>query len=92
MSKQLEESQKDVVIAVANKIGNEKRPSEYIDYIYAKYGIEVSNSVVCKALGAWTSRLTVDNKKMMTKAKELLSVCKFDTQLANYAVTTAMKQ
>ena len=91
MGSNLENTQRDIVISVANRLGNDKKPSEYIDHIYEKYGLEISNSVVCRALGSWSSRLTVDNKRMITLAKQLLSECKFDKHLASYAIASAMR-
>ena len=57
----------------------------------AKFGTEPSSSVICRALGAYRTRLNTAEPLILAKAKDLLVACTMDTALAASMLHRAMR-
>jgi len=80
---------KQCVQMIAKRDGSHYPPAYYRHEVKTTYNRIVSSSTVTKALGSYHTRLRVDHRGAVAKAKELLSICQFDHYLAAAMVNQA---
>ncbi len=73
---------KEMILAIAKRDGLSKPPHHYRDEVKKEFRKTVSPASVTKSVGSFSSRLQASEPEMLSKAKELLRACFFDTALA----------
>ena len=89
--KNKEMTAKEMVLAIADRDGYHLPPAHYKHAAKAKFGTEPSSSVICRALGAYRTRLNTAEPLILAKAKDLLVACTMDTALAASMLHRAMR-
>jgi len=79
-----EQTHREMIQLVARDIGNHLKPSEYIDEVYKRFGVETTGSSVCKSLGSFANRLRADEKHLKKIGRQLIDECYGDRDLARY--------
>jgi hypothetical protein len=83
VKKKVPKSDRAKILEVAKEYGFLRRPKFYLIKVKEKYGCNVSNSSVTKAIGTWSTRLRLNKSKVRKKSHELLDLCFWDYAAAS---------
>ncbi|MDA9779046.1 hypothetical protein N9D38_11435 [Rubripirellula sp.] len=70
------------VMLAKEKLGNFRKPKDYRDWIYDKYGVRVNPSDVTKTITSWTNRLRGVDQQLERYAKKYLELASDNFSLA----------
>jgi hypothetical protein len=81
---------RETVQMIAMSDGHHLPPRYYKEQAKLRFNREVSSSTVTKSIGSYVVRLSVNDKPLVTKAKELLASCRYDAGYANHILQKAI--
>ena len=92
MKKNVPKSDRGKILEIAKEHGWLCKPKFYIEKAKERYGCEVSNSSVTKAIGTWATRLRLNKVRVRKKSHELLDLCFWDYAAASSNLWASSKE
>ena len=80
---------REIIRQIARSDGTHHKPAYYKAIARDRFGRACSSSSVTKSIGAYAIRLSLDDGHLVTKAKEFIANCRYDSGYAEHILHKA---